>query len=413
MTETPTQKTQIIDKVEQYVNTRFFNPLADLAAWKESWPDARGWIQASAGSEEFVERVSQALAKLRSSHVAFFHAAGQHVPAPYALNATFLRSDDPEPVWVFLDAMEGGVAHKAGIETGESLVAVNGKAVGPPEMPRFDLGSANELTIVSRAGQCRTVPLVLPAPTGKGRPPMAEVLTVHSRKLSDRLGYVRVAYFPGAAGDKFALAYERALKDLGPVDGVVLDLRGNPGGGLGSLRVMSSLCPDTRPIGYNVSRKAADRGYRKDELVRIDRIPTTKLAQLKMLVRFKVLHRDRSIALFTEGLGHRRFHGRVMMLVNEHTKSAAEMIADFAATNQLATLVGTPTAGEVLGAVNFVVGEGYRLRIPISGWMTWNDRLLEGTGAKPNVEVRPTVADLRAGQDNPLLQAVELLAEEL
>lgn len=63
------------------------------------------------------------------------------------------------------------------------------------------------------------------------------------------------------------------------------------------------------------------------------------------------------------------------MLINEHTKSAAEMIADFAATNQLATLVGTRTAGEVLGAVNFLVGEGYRLRIPIGGWMTWNDRM--------------------------------------
>jgi hypothetical protein len=35
-----------------------------------------------------------------------------------------------------------------------------------------------------------------------------------------------------------------------------------------------------------------------------------------------------------------------------------------------ATVVGTRTAGEVLGAVNFLVGEGYRLRIPIGGWMT-------------------------------------------
>jgi C-terminal processing protease CtpA/Prc len=409
MSLTATHMSQILDKVEQYINTRFFNPLADLTTWKESWPEARGWIQASQTSQEFVERVTQALAKLRSSHVAFFHAGGQHVPAPLALNATFLKSDDRDPIWVFLDVLEGGIAHKAGVETGESLVAVNGKIVRPPEMPRFDLASANELTILSRIGQSRIVPLALPAPTGKGRPPMAEVLTVHSRKLSDRLGYVRVAYFPGAAGDKFALAYERALSELGPVDGVVIDLRGNPGGGLGSLRVMSSLCPDTRPIGYNVSRKAADQGYRKDKLVRIDQIPATKLAQLKMLIRFKVFHRDRSIALFTEGLGRRRFHGRVAMLVNEHTKSAAEMIADFAATHQLATLVGSRTAGEVLGAVNFLVGEGYRLRIPIGGWMTWNDRLLEGTGAMPNVEVRPTIANLRAGQDPALRQAVAML----
>jgi len=131
---------------------------------------------------------------------------------------------------------------------------------------------------------------VLPAPTGKGRPPMSEVRTVHARKLSDRVGYVRVAYFPGAAGDKFALAYERAIAELGQVEGIVIDLRGNVGGGLGSLRVMSSFCADRRPIGYNVTRKVADEGYRKDRLVQIDKIPTTKLAQLKMLIRFKVLH---------------------------------------------------------------------------------------------------------------------------
>ncbi|MCZ2076299.1 MAG: hypothetical protein LC130_15030 [Bryobacterales bacterium] len=238
---------------------------------------------------------------------------------------------------------------------------------------------------------------------------MAEVRTVYARKLSDRVGYVRVAYFPGAAGDRFALAYERALVELGPVDGVILDLRGNVGGGLGSLRVMSSLCADTRPIGYNVSRKVADQGYRKDKLVRIDQIPITTIAKLKMFVRFKVLHRDRSVALFTEGLGPRRFHGRVAILVNEHTKSAAEMIADFARTNQLATLVGTRTAGQVLGAVNFLVGEGYRLRIPIGGWMTWNDRLIEGIGTEPHVEVRPTVDNLRSGYDSALQRAIELV----
>jgi C-terminal processing protease CtpA/Prc len=355
MNLTSTQKTQILDKAEQYITTRFFNPLADLSAWNKGWSEARRSIEASSTSQEFEESVNRALAMLRSSHVAFFHESGQRVPASYALNATFLKSDDTEPVWVFLDVLEGGVAHKAGIETGESLVALNGKPASPPEMPRFDLGSTNELTISSRVGQIRTVPLVVPAATDKGRPPMAEVRTVHARRLSDRVGYVRVAYFPGAAGDRFALAYERALSELGPVDGVILDLRGNIGGGLGSLRVMSSLCADTRPIGYNVSRKVADQGYRKNELVRIDQIPITTVAKLKMFVRFKVLHRDRSIALFTEGLGPRRFHGRVAILVNEHTKSAAEMIAEFAGTNQLATLVGTRTAGEVLGAVNFLV----------------------------------------------------------
>jgi carboxyl-terminal processing protease len=400
---------QILDKVAGYIDTRFYNPLADLSAWKNSWPQMRSAISASKDAKEFEERITDALGKLNSSHVAFFHGAGQQVPAQHALNATFLKCDAPQPAWVFLDVLEGGVASKVGIVPGETLLAVNGTAVRPPKTPRFDLGASHELTIASRTGESRLVRLPLPSPTGKGRPPMAEVVTVHSRKLTDRVGYVRVAYFPGAAGDGFARAYERALNDLGDVDGVIIDLRGNIGGGLGSLRLMSSLCSDSRPIGYNVSRKVAEHGYRKDKLARIDQIPATKLQQIKMLIRFKILHRDRSIALFTEGLGRRRFHGRVALLVNQHTKSAAEMVASFASTNQLATLVGSRTAGEVLGAVNFQVGEGYRLRIPIGGWMTWDDKLLEGTGTNPDVDVVPTIDDLRAGKDPALSRALELL----
>jgi C-terminal processing protease CtpA/Prc len=41
--------------------------------------------------------------------------------------------------------------------------------------------------------------------------------------------------------------------------------------------------------------------------------------------------------------------------------------------------------------------------------MTWNDRLLEGSGVSPDVEARPSMATLRAGQDVALQRAIELL----
>ena len=41
MNLTNTQKTQILDKVEQYIETRFFNPLADVPAWREAWREVR------------------------------------------------------------------------------------------------------------------------------------------------------------------------------------------------------------------------------------------------------------------------------------------------------------------------------------------------------------------------------------
>jgi hypothetical protein len=63
----------------------------------------------------------------------------------------------------------------------------------------------------------------------------------------------------------------------------------------------------------------------------------------------------------TEGLGHRRFHGRVVLLVNEHTASAGEMVSAFAEENNLATIVGTKTPGRLLSGSAYKVGHGYQI----------------------------------------------------
>jgi len=43
----------------------------------------------------------------------------------------------------------------------------------------------------------------------------------------------------------------------------------------------------------------------------------------------------------TEGLGPQRFHGKIVMLVNEHSRGGSEMVAKFAQDNELAKIVGT------------------------------------------------------------------------
>ena len=103
----------------------------------------------------------------------------------------------------------------------------------------------------------------------------------------------------------------------------------------------------------NLTRKGEDRKWRHDQLVCIDKLPATKLDTLKMAVRFLVLHRDRSIRPTTEGLGSKPFRRRVVMLVNEHTLSANEMVAAFAAENGLAKNVGTRPAVKCWAAATF------------------------------------------------------------
>jgi C-terminal processing protease CtpA/Prc len=167
---------------------------------------------------------------------------------------------------------------------------------------------------------------------------------------------------------------------------------------------MSHLCPDRRGVGYSVSRVVARQGYDKERLPTFDRIPKSKLGVLPLIFRFA--RARRSVAVFTEALGPRRHHGHVAMLVNEHSASAAEMVAAFASEYQLATLVGAKTAGRLVATSAFKVGFGYRVVLPVAAYFTWHGTNLEGRGVIPNIEEPISPEALWNGEDNQLKRAV-------
>jgi C-terminal processing protease CtpA/Prc len=235
---------------------------------------------------------------------------------------------------------------------------------------------------------------------------MAQPASVTARQIKSGIGYVKIAFFPGVNGQRFARELDRALAEIPGCTRLIVDLRGNLGGFVGSLRLMSYLTPDRVPVGYSLTRKGEDQKWRPDQLACINKLPATRLDTLKMAVRFLILHRDRSIRLVTEGLGSKPFHGRIVMLVNEHTLSAGEMVAAFATENGLARIVGTRTGGQVLGGGNFSVGHGFVLRFPAAGWYTWRGAIVEGRGVEPDVDVALSTDGLRQGRDNQLETAI-------
>jgi C-terminal processing protease CtpA/Prc len=85
------------------------------------------------------------------------------------------------------------------------------------------------------------------------------------------------------------------------------------------------------------------------------------------------------------------------------------MVASFAKQNRLATLVGTRTAGEVLGGANFKLAGGYILRMPVAGWYTWQGDCIEGKGVEPDIAVENSPESLSAGLDKQLDRALEVV----
>jgi len=355
--------------------------------------------------------VKDLLSELKSSHIAFFHEGGKQLLPQHTLNVT-LRSFPSAggERWFFLDVFEGGPGHTAGIKPGDMLLAVNGTEYLPPTMPPFNVGEAYDLRIADAGGDdIRQVSAKVPKRKGtKSRPPIVEPKPVSHAMAAPGIGLLRVTYFPGELGIGFANALDPVVKSLkeSGASRLIIDLRGNIGGGLGLARLASYLCPGQMPIGYSLTPGRLRKGYKKEDLPSVP-MPQTRLGLLWTLGRFTF--RDKSLFLLTQGLGPQHFHKKIVMLVNECTNSAAEMVAGFAAENGLATIVGKKTAGNVLGAANFKVGNGYWVRLPIFGWYTSRGECLEGKGVSPDILVDVDPVRLNEGADQQLNKAIEIL----
>ncbi|MCI0627000.1 MAG: S41 family peptidase [Acidobacteria bacterium] len=411
MTLTQTERAEILKNVTRIVEEKHFNPNRNQTDWKRLVEAETPRILSAETAESFEAAMQRLITQLGSSHTAFFHESGESVPARYAINATFHQFETHRGLrWVFQDVLEGGPAHSSGLKPGEILLTVSSQEVRPPGNPTFGMGAGHELTVEGLDGQDRTVTVEIPKQQAKDRPPMVEPRSV-AHSVVDDIALLKVTVFPGDAGAKFARELDAAVAEIKrqKCSRLIVDLRANIGGGLGALRLMSYLTPDRIPIGHSLTKQRAEKGYRKESLTRIGKIPSSKAGLIWMGIRFRYIQKDRSMVLVTEGLGPQPFHGKTVLLVNESTNSAGEMVAAFTAENRLATIVGTRTAGAVLGGANFRVGNGYRFRLPITGWFTWQGNTLEGKGVSPDVPIEVSYEALRVGKDRQLEKAIEVV----
>ncbi|TAM83551.1 MAG: hypothetical protein EPN47_05420 [Acidobacteria bacterium] len=405
MNLTQPEREKILQKVVSLVDKKHFKPDLNGVDWHAVVEERRARVLDSETPERFEREMHEMVTQLKTSHTGFFHQSARTIPARLSINATFDECDVlGVERWMFLDVHEGGPAYSAGFEPGDVLLAVAEEDIRPPKQPIFRMGQATRITLLKRDGKEASVTLDVPSPKMKKHPvnlPQAVVF----RKLDYGIGLLRVTMFPGIVGIDFARDIDRAIREL-HCDRVIVDMRGNTGGGIGGLRLMSYLTPDKKPIGYSLSRARAEKGFKKESMPRFGKIPHSKLALIWLALRYARV--AGSVTVMTEGLGPQAFHGRVVMLVNHHSASAAEIVAGFAAENKLATIVGTKTAGRLMSGGAYKVGHGYVLGLPAGAFYTWQGTLLEGKGIQPDFEVKQTYESLKAGLDPQMEKAIEL-----
>jgi C-terminal processing protease CtpA/Prc len=402
------ERRRSLRNISKLVLTKHINITGvDLVAWAGRLEEKSG-VLIQAESETFEEDVRAFLRELGTSHTAFYSHTPTRFPPQHTINATLSLARGRDQQWMFVDVFEGGPAAEAGIAPGDLLWAIGGRECTRETAPQFAIGAEQRLTISGPNRRDRT-DVVVSVPmrrATKARPPMVEPKAFTFRELDADTALLRIVYFPGAFGLRFGREIATlmgAIRNSG-YRHLVLDLRGNIGGSLGFARVAGFLCPYSVPIGHSLTPQRLRTGYKVEDLPR-EVMPSNVWELLSALARYSV--KDKSLMLMTPAPGPQPFHGRIVVLVNEWTNSAGEMLAAFASEQAGAQVIGQRTRGNVLGAANFSVGGGYWLRLPVFGWYTSRGCSLEGKGLSPDVNV--PAESLTNGVDDQLEAARRVL----
>jgi C-terminal processing protease CtpA/Prc len=411
MTPTRSQRENILGKIKARVSEKYFDPAFNEAAWNATVERHRGTVVDANTTLAFENAIAAMLAELSPRTLGLL---SDHTPITprNAINASFsVHAVSGSPRWVFQDVLPGGVAARAGIKPGDVLLSAGDKPLQPPpsngHTPAFEMHQQIPV-VISRGNPPMEMTLTLETATPKYKDnPYSEPTALSAGSQAGEIAYLRVSLFPGKIGIDFANELDSIFGGrFQNADRLIVDLRGNPGGGIGGLTLMSYLTPDRRAIGYSKNRKMARLDAAPDMLPVFDKVPRSKLAIPGLAIKFLG---KTSVFLYTEALGRRAFHGRTAILVNEHTTGAAEMVAQFAQENQLALIVGTKTPGRLVSRSAFKLGYGYRLVIPVAAYVSANGTQIEGRGIVPDLSIPWSFTDAVEGTDNQLNAAVDSL----
>jgi carboxyl-terminal processing protease len=368
-------RTQILDSVVSLCEQRFYDPKLHGIQLREL---------ASAQSTDilttpcFSNAVNSLLGELHAYPVEFFHESERRVGLWKVIKCSFHTVNGH---WMFQDVLVDGYADRAGVKSGALLLEINGNAVDTPDTPKFPITPEVRVTFQNPNSAPDTFVF---DPTAKEDENSTKYV-VHGMP-EPGIGYIRISKFPGLLGMRVAQATDAAIRTFNRPRALIVDIRGNLGSvGAGNLRLMGYFTPDKRPVGYSLTRARAEQGYRREDLAQFTQIPRSRLLAPLTLLKFK--DNDKSIVVVTEGFGRQSFQSRIVMLVNEHTISGGEIVAGFASDHKLATLVGTATAGKLLGWSTHSLQDDCFLTLPTVNYLTWEGKSFEGTGVIPDIGV--------------------------
>ncbi len=387
-----------LDFVWSTVNDRYYDPAlngVDWAAARERWrPRALG----AAGDEEFWDMLDRMTGELRDSHTRVESPARAREIDRFESVGPGFSFRPLEGRLVVTSVNRESDAFWAGVRPGMSFVEVEGQAAAQAYARALAEAREGSTAQAKHRYAARRIlageegsRLRVAFARGDGSP-LSATLTrrratspprVSHRVLPSGHGYVRLTSW----AQSLQGAMVDAIGALKSTPGIVVDLRGNPGGSALMVR--------------NVAARFFKEGEKVDagrSLTRTGK-PVTLAFDLIEVVKLK-----------QELEGKGTYAGPVAVLVDEASGSGSELFAGLMQSLGRAKVVGETTCGCLLAFLGYTgVPGGGRLAYSEVGFAFPDGKRIEGTGVVPDLPVRATVADLLADRDRALEAAVAAL----
>jgi len=259
----------------------------------------------------------------------------------------------------------GSPAEEQGIQAGDQVIAVDGESIigfSLDEMVTLVRGPAGTDVMLTVVRQDAPEPFDVTVTRAQIQIPLTE-----SRMIGEDIAYISLSQFDATAvgllGNEIASLLARNPK------GLILDLRGNPGGFLDQAIAVSDLFLDRGVVMIERSRNGDERRLDSQSGEVAESIP-------------------------------------LVVLVDGGSASASEIVAGAIQDRGRGTVIGTLTFGKgSVQSIHALTG-GSELRVTTARWFTPNDRAIHGEGLEPDIVVEPGED---TAQDPQLDRAVEFL----
>ncbi len=390
------------EKVWSTVNSRHYDPTFGGVNWAKVRDDYRPLAEKAASDDELHGVLRKMLGELGLSHFSVFPKMPPPQPGDGARGVTGIElvMVDGKPVVFRVEA--GLSAAESNVRPGYVLNKIDGKSATEIIKPMNESLAGRPLTDASKnLYRERALAAALNGRTGTmvkvelldrrdrkvtvelerreaerefsqamGNFPPQEVI-FESRRLDGNVGYMRFNMWVIPQMMKL----RAAMREFGDASGVIVDLRGNPGGVGGMATGLAGLMmKEQASLGSMRSREGVT-----DFIVYPQQTP---------------------------------FAGPVVILTDHGTGSTSEVFAAGLQDLGRATVVGTPSAGAVLPSVFDTLPTGAIFQYAVSDYRSPKSVLIEGRGVFPDRQVRQTRQALLNGGDEQLEAAVKIILEK-